>query len=933
MGQEVGYHVGQNRVANNKTGLLFATAGILLEELRSNGIEALTKYKVVLIDECHERSAESDLCLAIIKSFLTGNPTKKVRLVLMSATFNHGRYTSYFDGVPGCEVIDTITLQTAGSITAFYSRVQTYYLEDVMKMIPTTLRDGFMNAFEKQMRLDPASELAGDDGGKSLSHSLLMLMMILVTTLHQEEDPEAIFLIFAPTYRHLDQIYGVLNDLDSNICRLLINVLHSSIDMEDCLKSMHSRSDRLGQTKRRILLASAIADSSVTIPGVTCVIDTCRALEVRWDSNREVHIPKTVWASKSICDQRRGRTGRTCPGRVFRLLNQSFYINQLTEWDQPQIELASCRDEVLSLLSSTNKVMSDPQALLQRCLDPPPKTSLKKAIKYLENIGACKEVTISRKVKLVPTDYGKLLAALPYRVTDGSMIVRGALNGLLHEALALVSILSTRPYPIVHVFGESEYNEATLRSYYQDVNPKDPKSVALANFAAYLFWHVTWNTAIRGDAAKARFLRCNSTCEDEDEHEHGLTLYPYSQRDTADDQLAYDCNVWNWSPHMEEAHIEWCAEHSINPTSVRAIESSVDVALKTLYKKEHEPEWLRCQPADPDWNLSQIDVCTYITKDMFGSIYGTRGIEICDLLVGLQDQSLLLDSNLTIIGRKTKSSVKQACIHFLKGNCTFGDRCKNAHSFTAPRPPCRFFLTVGCRNAECVFSHAPPVSAVSENSAKSDTSSKYLPIHSRFEGGALAWYKQAAPNLLLFGEADFSFTRALALLQIRPLIATTNDSEPLDPSAESYCDLVNVDATLCHSNLRLSALPASRLVTSCAWNFPFTGQDEDESVHESLLAGALMSAAEYLESKYLFRYSEYDEDDDPILEFAIALQGDQFSRWSVLRSARRAGLYLQWWDVFNDEDFPGYDPKRGNGDRFPVQNARFYVFRLKVEPV
>ncbi len=83
------------------------------------------------------------------------------------------------------------------------------------------------------MRLDPASELAGDDGGKSLSHSLLMLMMILVTTLHQEEDPEAIFLIFAPTYRHLDQIYGVLNDLDSNICRLLINVLHSSIDMED----------------------------------------------------------------------------------------------------------------------------------------------------------------------------------------------------------------------------------------------------------------------------------------------------------------------------------------------------------------------------------------------------------------------------------------------------------------------------------------------------------------------------------------------------------------------------------------------------------------------------------------------------------------------------------------------------------------------------
>jgi len=177
---------------------------------------------------------------------------------------------------------------------------------------------------------------------------------------------------------------------------------------------------------------------------------------------------------------------------------------------------------------------------------------------------------------------------------------------------------------------------------------------------------------------------------------------------------------------------------------------------------------------------------------------------------------------------------------------------------------------------------------------------------------------------LLFGEADFSFTRALTLLQMRPLIATTNDSEPLDSSAQSYCDLVEVDATLCHNNARLKALPASRRVTSFAWNFPFTGQDENESVHESLLTGAFMSVAEYLEENFVYS----DHEDDEFAEFAIALQGDQFSRWSVLRSAHRAGFCLEWWDVFNHEDFSGYHPKRGNGDRFPVQNARFYVFRL-----
>ena len=101
LGDKVGYHVGQNRLASNKTKLLFATAGILLEELKSNGIGALMKYKVLLIDECHERSCESDLCLVIIKILMLKYPKSNIRIILMSATFNQGKYTSFFDGVVG----------------------------------------------------------------------------------------------------------------------------------------------------------------------------------------------------------------------------------------------------------------------------------------------------------------------------------------------------------------------------------------------------------------------------------------------------------------------------------------------------------------------------------------------------------------------------------------------------------------------------------------------------------------------------------------------------------------------------------------------------------------------------------------------------------------------------------------------------------------
>lgn len=203
LGEEVGYHVGQDRVANSQTTrLLFATAGILLEELKENGLEALTRYKVVLIDECHERSSESDLCLTIIKEFMMAYPRCKLRLILMSATFNHDKYTSFFSGVPGCEYVDTITIQTANNIDMFYSRVQTYYLESITNLLS---RSGDYNEEVKQycsdMKLDPVRELTSNESGKLLSKNLVELIRSLAEYLHLVEAQDKIFLIFTPTYR------------------------------------------------------------------------------------------------------------------------------------------------------------------------------------------------------------------------------------------------------------------------------------------------------------------------------------------------------------------------------------------------------------------------------------------------------------------------------------------------------------------------------------------------------------------------------------------------------------------------------------------------------------------------------------------------------------------------------------------------------------
>ena len=326
-------------------------------------------------------------------------------------------------------------------------------------------------------------ELYGSDGGKSLSQQLLNLIFVLVAHLDQEEGSDSIILIFAPTYRHLEQIYKTITDAggSGNGTRnpFDVRVLHSSVDIEDCLNSMQGKDSagnrtNTGKKTRRIFLASAIAESSITIPGVTCVIDTCRSLEVRWDSERSKYNPKTTWASQSICDQRRGRTGRTCAGRVFRLVHQSYYNNDFDKWEQPKLKQASCRDEILSLLSSSNKVMSDPQLLLEKCLDPPSSTTVTKATQYLKDIGACEEERTSRGRKVVPTDHGRLISTLPFSVEDASVIIHGAKNGLLHESLALVAIKTGRPQPIVHEFGEGDYNQKNLRKFYNNVDVKNP---------------------------------------------------------------------------------------------------------------------------------------------------------------------------------------------------------------------------------------------------------------------------------------------------------------------------------------------------------------------------------------------------------------------------------------------------------------------------
>jgi HrpA-like RNA helicase len=125
----------------------------------------------------------------------------------------------------------------------------------------------------------------------------------------------------------------------------------------------------------------------------------------------------------------------------------------------------------LCLLSSVSKDVPDPITLLSRSLDPPRPIVVREAVNYLKGIGACLE-TSGQNSKLQPTDYGTLLATLPFAITDSRTILKAAQHGFLYEMLLLRSILTIRPYPIVHYFGDESANVSAQTMYHEDVNVK-----------------------------------------------------------------------------------------------------------------------------------------------------------------------------------------------------------------------------------------------------------------------------------------------------------------------------------------------------------------------------------------------------------------------------------------------------------------------------
>ncbi|KAK7344430.1 hypothetical protein VNO77_14013 [Canavalia gladiata] len=891
LGEEVGYHIGHSRHFSAGSKIVFKTAGVLLDELQEKGLNAL-KYKVIILDEVHERSVESDLVLVCVKQFLLKN--NDLRVVLMSATFDISRYKEYFRDIGRGERVEVLPIPSSNQRIVFQRNV--LYLEQIAESLG--ISSELMNSkYSHGLDLSKAY----------IKPELHKLIHDLVLNIHENEpDIEKSILVFLPTYYSLEQQWRLLKPLESTF---KLHILHRSIDTEQALMAM-----RIWKSHRKVILATNIAESSVTIPKVAFVIDSCRSLQVYWDKSRKKESTELVWVSKSQAEQRRGRTGRTCDGKVYRLVTRSFFSN-LKDHESPTILKLSLRIQVLSICCARSKAINDPKILLQKALDPPDPRVVEDALNLLVQMHALEKTP--QRGRFEPTFYGRLIASFSLSFDTSILVLKFGDIGMLREGILLGIMMDTQPLPIIHPFGEDELFAKYVGCFYGDrtILTGRKEIEFMGNFCAFEFWQHIFKDKYRLEHLKQVLKTDNK--------------YPAIQL-------------------MHKLEEDWCSFHNISQSSLYQVSEIYDDILNSVHC--FRPKFLSSFRSLPPYydpyefkhtcqfkseSNAVIDVVTsdeeglelsnetkkcvavpYVTLNHFHSNDVAKMFAAIIKETRAQYTEDASSHQLEDFDVNGKSS---PCVYFIQGSCNRGSKCSFSHSFQAKKPQCKFFFSLqGCRNGEsCLFSHDMDRSAVSISP------NVCLPEDNDVDAASLLnlFPKSTNRSILILDDTDLHFSSRLACnYPPSKMISTTclSESTVTEPSLTGARILWGLN----HPYQTIIAKSGQTLIpwneVQCVLWFPCL-----DSYGENLdgQKRVLQNFFEYLSIRIL-------ADDLHEVQVIITMNNIRFSQLQVERLGRDCFFILTESFAFDETSFgalyDGVSPRRPMLISRPVS----YVFSL-----
>ncbi|OSX59823.1 hypothetical protein POSPLADRAFT_1066944 [Postia placenta MAD-698-R-SB12] len=456
----VSYQIRYDASVSPSTVIKFMTDGVLLRELATDFL--LAKYSVIIIDEAHERSMNTDILIGVLSRVIKlredmwregKDGVKPLRLIIMSATLRVSDFAEnkmLFKTAP--PIISVPARQHP--VTVHFSRrtPSDYVTEAVRKAskIHARLPPGGVLIF-----LTGQNEIAGvcrklelRYGKKALEERRKARRSAEDIDLGnvQKEQAELAADIDRDGAAAEEDAEALDSDADSDADDEL------GIDKEETDVPMHIvplyallPSEKQMQVfrpppsgTRLVVVSTNVAETSLTIPDIRYVVDCGRAKERRYDVANGIQAFQVSWISKASAAQRAGRAGRTGPGHCYRLYSSALYEHYFDQFSKPEILRVPIEGVVLQMKSmNIDAVINFPFPT------PPDRTSLRKAETILTHLGALK---VQSKGSVVLggsiTEIGKAMSLFPLSPRYSRMLVSGRQHGCLPYVIAIVSALS-----------------------------------------------------------------------------------------------------------------------------------------------------------------------------------------------------------------------------------------------------------------------------------------------------------------------------------------------------------------------------------------------------------------------------------------------------------------------------------------------------------
>ncbi|XP_010549285.1 PREDICTED: pre-mRNA-splicing factor ATP-dependent RNA helicase DEAH7 isoform X2 [Tarenaya hassleriana] len=380
LGDKVGYAIRFEDETGPNTIIKYMTDGVLLRETLKD--PDLDKYRIIVMDEAHERSLNTDVLFGILKKVVARR--RDFKLIVTSATLNAQKFSNFF-----------------GSVPIFHIPGRTFPVNILYSKSPC---EDYVEAAVKQTMTIHITSPPGD---------------ILIFMTGQDEIEAACFSL-------AERMEQLISSSSREVPKLLILPIYSQLPADLQAKIFEKAEDGA----RKCIVATNIAETSLTVDGIYYVIDTGYGKMKVFNPRMGMDALQVFPISRAAADQRAGRAGRTGPGTCYRLYTESAYLNEMLPSPVPEIQRTNLGNVVLLL-----KSLKVDNLLDFDFMDPPPQENILNSMYQLWVLGALNNVGGL-------TDLGWKMVEFPLDPPLAKMLLMGDQLGCIDEVLTIVSMLS-----------------------------------------------------------------------------------------------------------------------------------------------------------------------------------------------------------------------------------------------------------------------------------------------------------------------------------------------------------------------------------------------------------------------------------------------------------------------------------------------------------